>query len=42
MYGPEQLYTDASKMQWGEFRTLKPPMPGSFDIFKTPPMAPVA
>jgi predicted dehydrogenase len=42
MYGPEQLYTDASKMQFGEFRTLKPPMPSLFDILKTPPMAPAA
>lgn len=42
MYGPEQLYTDASKMQFGEFRTLKPPMPSLFDILKTPPMAPTA
>lgn len=37
-YGPELLYTDASKMQWGPFRTLKPPMPNQHDIFKTPPM----
>lgn len=36
-YGPEQLYTDASKMQWGPFRTLKPPMPNSHDILKSPP-----
>jgi predicted dehydrogenase len=41
-YGPEQLYTDASKLQFGEFRTLKPPMPSLFDILKTPPMAPTA
>lgn len=41
-YGPEQLYQDASKLQFGAFRTLKPPMPSSFDIFKTPPLAPVA
>ena len=42
MYGPEQMYNDASKLQWGEFRNLKTPMPSSFDIFKTPPVAPVA
>jgi myo-inositol 2-dehydrogenase/D-chiro-inositol 1-dehydrogenase len=35
-YGPELLYTDASKMQWGSFRTLKSPMPGSHDIFAKP------
>jgi hypothetical protein len=33
-YGPEQLYKDASKMSWGAFRTLKPPMPSNHDIFK--------
>jgi len=33
-YGPDQLYTDASKMTWGPFRTLKAPLPGSHDIFK--------
>ena len=36
-YGPEQLYTDASKMQWGAFRTLKSPMSGDHDIFAKPP-----
>ena len=35
-YGPELLYTDASKMQWGAFRTLKSPMPGDHDIFAKP------
>lgn len=39
-YGPELLYTDAAKMQHGDFRTLRPPMPSQYDIFKTPPMAP--
>jgi myo-inositol 2-dehydrogenase/D-chiro-inositol 1-dehydrogenase len=39
-YGPEQLYKDASKMQWGSFRTLKPPMPGNHDIFSKPPQVP--
>jgi myo-inositol 2-dehydrogenase/D-chiro-inositol 1-dehydrogenase len=39
-YGPELMYTDASKMQFGSFRTLKPPMPGQFDIFSDPPKVP--
>ena len=39
-YGPELLYTDASKMQFGAFRTLRPPMPGDHDIFATPPKVP--
>lgn len=38
MYGPEQLYKDASKMQWGDFRTLVPPMPSKHVIFAKPPM----
>jgi predicted dehydrogenase len=37
-YGPDQLYTDASKMTWGAFRTLKPPMPSQHNIFRNPPM----
>jgi hypothetical protein len=41
-YGPEQLFTDASKMQFGDFRTLRPPMPSQFNILKDPPVAPVA
>ena len=41
-YGPELLYTDASKMTWGAFRTLKPPMPGNHDIFSKPPQVPTA
>lgn len=36
-YGPDLLYTDASKMSWGAFRTLKPPMPSVHSIFKDPP-----
>jgi len=39
-YGPELLYTDAAKMTWGPFRTLKPPMPNQHDIFKNPPEVP--
>ena len=37
-YGPDALYTDASKMQWGSFRTLRPPMPSQHDILKNPPI----
>jgi hypothetical protein len=40
-YGPELLYENCSKMEWGPFRTLQPPMPGSHNIFKDPPMLPV-
>ena len=39
-YGPDLLYTDAAKMTWGPFRTLKPPMPSQHDIFKDPPDVP--
>lgn len=39
-YGPEQVYTDSSKMKWGAFRTLTPPVPGSHDIFSKPPQVP--
>ena len=40
-YGPELLYTDAAKMQWGAFRLLEPPMPNAHNILKDPPMVPV-
>jgi myo-inositol 2-dehydrogenase / D-chiro-inositol 1-dehydrogenase len=40
-YGPPQLFQDCSAMQWGDFRTLQPPMPNSHNIFKEPPMVPV-
>jgi predicted dehydrogenase len=40
-YGPDLLYKDCAKMEWGSFRTLQPPMPGSHDIFKDPPVVPV-
>ncbi|MEK7685739.1 MAG: Gfo/Idh/MocA family oxidoreductase [Verrucomicrobiota bacterium] len=33
-YGPELLYEDCSKMKFGPFRTLKPPMPSIHNIFK--------
>ncbi len=39
-YGPELLYKDASKMTWGAFRTLRPPMPSQHDIFANPPQVP--
>jgi predicted dehydrogenase len=41
-YGPDQLYTDASRMKWGSFRTLKPPMPSAHNIFANPPSVPTA
>jgi predicted dehydrogenase len=41
-YGPEQLYQDCSRMQYGEFRTLRPPMPSQHNILKEPPMIPLA
>jgi predicted dehydrogenase len=41
-YGPELLYTDATKLQWGPFRTLKPPMPSLHEIFKDPPSVPTS
>jgi len=34
MYGPELLYKDAGKMKFGDFRTLRPPLPSEHDIFK--------
>ena len=37
-YGPDQLYKDSSAMKWGEFRTLKSPLPNHHDVFKDPPM----
>ena len=33
-YGPPELYSNLAGMKWGDFRTLKPPMPGSHNIFK--------
>jgi predicted dehydrogenase len=41
-YAPDQLYQDCSKMQWGAFRTLQPPMPSQHNILKDPAMVPVA
>ena len=40
MYAPEQLYKDASKLEFGDFRTLKPPMPSMHNILKNPPEIP--
>lgn len=39
-YAPEQLYQDCSKMQFGDFRVLQPPMPSIHNILKDPPMVP--
>ncbi|MBI5386555.1 MAG: Gfo/Idh/MocA family oxidoreductase [Verrucomicrobia bacterium] len=41
-YGPELLYTDAAKMQYGDFRTLVPPMPSKHDVLKNPPVVQTA
>jgi hypothetical protein len=41
-YGPDLLYKDCASMQWGPFRVLQPPMPSEHNIFKSPPMVPVA
>ncbi len=40
-YGPQALFQDCSKMQYGAFRTLQPPMPSDHNIIKDPPVAPV-
>lgn len=40
-YAPEQLFQDCAKMQYGPFRTLRPPIPSEHNILKEPPMAPV-
>jgi len=39
-YGPDLMYEDSSKMTFGPWRTLKPPMPSVHDIFKNPPSVP--
>jgi len=36
-YGPDLVYSDISKMQFGDFRTLQPPMPSKHQILKDPP-----
>src|SRR5262245_28692643 len=37
-YGPDLVYQDVSKLEFGPFRTLKPPMPSQHDILKDPPI----
>src|ERR1043166_4320363 len=37
-YGPDMLYQDCSRLEWGAFRTLQPPMPSQHAIFKQPPV----
>ncbi|MDA1274195.1 MAG: Gfo/Idh/MocA family oxidoreductase [Verrucomicrobia bacterium] len=41
-YAPDLVYSDPSKLKWGPFRTLTPPMPSMHDILKQPPIKPVA
>ena len=41
-YGPDLLYQDCARMEWGDFRTLAPPMPSEHDIFKANPALPIA
>jgi predicted dehydrogenase len=41
-YGPALLYEDAARLQYGDFRTLKPPMPSKHDTLKDPPIFAVA
>jgi predicted dehydrogenase len=40
-YGPEQLFTDCSKMEYGPFRVLQPPMPNDHNVIKDPALVPV-
>lgn len=39
-YGPDAVYGDLSKMTFGDFRTLQPPLPSIHDIFSNPPSVP--
>ena len=39
-YAPEQMFQDCSKMQWGAFRTLRPPMPSQHSVIKDPAVVP--
>ncbi|HWX23230.1 MAG TPA: Gfo/Idh/MocA family oxidoreductase [Candidatus Binatia bacterium] len=41
-YGPEMMYQNCAKMEYGAFRTLQPPMPSRHDILKDPPVLPTA
>ncbi len=40
-YGPDLLYMDAAKMTWGDFRTLRPPMPSQHTVIGDHPEVPV-
>src|SRR5439155_22180951 len=40
-YCPALLYEDCSRLEWGAFRTLQPPMPSQHDILKQPPIVAV-
>lgn len=40
-YAPDLVYGDQWKMQFGDFRTLEPPLPSLHDIFSNPPQVPV-
>ncbi len=39
-YAPDLAYAEADKMEYGPFRTLKPPMPSLFNTLKDPAMVP--
>jgi predicted dehydrogenase len=41
-YGPDLIYKDCASMQWGPHRSLQPPMPSDHNIFKNPPILPLA
>ena len=42
-YGPDIIYTDdAHKLQFGDFRTLRPPLPGTHNLLSDPPSVVVA
>ncbi len=41
-YGPDLLYTDCAKMTWGDFRTLRPPMPSNHNVIGDAVVVPVA
>ena len=41
-YGPELVYENSAKMQFGDFRTLKSPVPSLHDVLKDPAMIQIA
>jgi predicted dehydrogenase len=41
-YGPEMLYQNCAQMEFGDFRTLQPPMPSEHNIYKDPAVLPLA